>query len=178
MVRAQSKDELLAYSQNHWEKLWNLIDELDERTKNAHFKFNLAEKKEKHWARDKNIRDVIAHLYEWHLLLLNFVEKNSKGERIPFLPHPYNWKNYGEMNDQFQIKHQNTSLTDLKKEIFQTHQQLMTLIKSFSNEELYTKKYFNWTGTTSLGQYFQSSLSSHYDWAFKKIKEHKKTSIA
>ena len=48
MVRAQSKDELLAYSQNHWEKLWNLIDELDERTKNAHFKFNLAEKKEKH----------------------------------------------------------------------------------------------------------------------------------
>jgi len=54
----------------------------------------------------------------------------------------------------------------------------LTLIKSFSNEELYTKKYFNWTGTTSLGQYFQSSLSSHYDWAFKKIKEHKKTSIA
>lgn len=178
MVRAQSKDELLAYSQNHWEKLWNLIDELDERTKNAHFKFNLAEKKEKHWARDKNIRDVIAHLYEWHLLLLNFVEKNSKGERISFLPHPYNWKNYGKMNDQFQIKHQNTSLTDLKKEIFQTHQRLMTLIKSFSNEELYTKKYFNWTGTTSLGRYFQSSLSSHYDWAFKKIKEHKKTSIA
>lgn len=84
MVRAQSKDELLAYSQNHWEKLWNLIDELDERTKNAHFKFNLAEKKEKHWARDKNIRDVIAHLYEWHLLLLNFVEKNSKEKESLF----------------------------------------------------------------------------------------------
>lgn len=178
MVRAQSKEELITYSQNHWENLWNLIDGLDDETKNAHFEFNLAEKKEKHWARDKNIRDIIAHLYEWHLLLLNFVEKNIKGESIPFLPLPYNWKNYSEMNDQFQIKNQNTSLTDLKNEIFQTHQQLMMLIKSFSNEELYTKKYFNWTGTTSLGQYFQSSLSSHYDWAFKKIKVHKKTSIA
>ena len=49
-------------------------------------------------------------------------------------------------------------------------------ISNFSNKELFTKKYFDWTGSTSLGQYFQSSMSSHYEWAYKKIKLHKKTS--
>ena len=42
----------------------------------------------------------------------------------------------------------------------------------YSNEELFTKKYFNWTGTTDLGSYFVSTTSSHYDWAIKKIKSH------
>ena len=46
------------------------------------------------------------------------------------------------------------------------------LAERYSNEELFTKKYFNWTGTTDLGSYFVSTTSSHYDWAIKKIKSH------
>ena len=41
---------------------------------------------------------------------------------------------------------------------------------------LFTKKYYNWMGTTDLGAYFVSTCSSHYEWAIKKIKAHcKKT---
>ena len=46
---------------------------------NASF-FNLsgdAGKKEAHWGRDKNVRDVLIHLYEWHQLLIKFVEHNT-----------------------------------------------------------------------------------------------------
>lgn len=39
----------------------------------------------------------------------------------------------------------------------------------FSNRELFTNKYFKWTGTTSLGSYCVSAISSHYDWPVKKI---------
>ena len=53
-----------------------------------------------------------------------------------------------------------------------THQKAIALAETFSNEELFTKKYFPWTGTTDLGSYFVSSTSSHYDWAIKKIKLH------
>jgi hypothetical protein len=42
----------------------------------------------------------------------------------------------------------------------------------FSNEELFTKQHFHWTGTTTLGSYCISALSSHYDWATKKIRAH------
>ena len=93
MVKATNKSELISYSQKNWEKLWKLIDDMDEETKNGTFRFNSEGKKEQHWSRDKNIRDVLAHLYEWHKLLLNFVMKNRQGEHISFLPIPYSWKN-------------------------------------------------------------------------------------
>lgn len=34
--------------------------------------------KETHWIRDKNLRDVLVHLYEWHQLLLNLVELRKR----------------------------------------------------------------------------------------------------
>ncbi|GHS99751.1 hypothetical protein FACS189421_10780 [Bacteroidia bacterium] len=56
----------------------------------------------------------------------------------------------------------------------ESHSEVVNLIETFSNEELFTKKYFPWTGTTNLGSYCVSATSSHYDWAMKKIKMHMK----
>jgi len=56
--------------------------------------------------RDKCVQDVLAHLYEWHLLLINFIQKNLNGERTAFLPQPYNWKTYPQMNVQIWRNHQ------------------------------------------------------------------------
>ena len=55
-----------------------------------------------------------------------------------------------------------------------SHVEVMRLIDTFTNEQLFTRKFFDWTGTTSLGSYCFSATSSHYDWAMKKIKKHKK----
>ena len=55
-----------------------------------------------------------------------------------------------------------------------SHVEVMCLIDTFTNEQLFTSKFFDWTGTTSLGSYCVSATSSHYDWAMKKIKKHKK----
>ena len=43
------------------------------------------------------------------------------------------------------------------------------LIKRHNDEELFVKKRYAWTGTTTLGSYFISATSSHYDWALKLI---------
>ncbi|WP_254259881.1 ClbS/DfsB family four-helix bundle protein [Listeria fleischmannii] len=64
-------------------------------------------KKKAHWKRDKNIRDVLIHLYEWQQLLLKWVEANVEGERKPFLKEGYNWKTYGAMNQLFLGKNTN-----------------------------------------------------------------------
>ena len=64
----------------------------------------------------------------------------------------------------------------LKKMLAESHRKVMEMAADFTNEELFTKKYYNWTGTTDLGAYFVSICSSHYEWAIKKIKAHcKKT---
>ena len=174
MARARNKDDLLKFSQENYAKLLELIANMTEAQLNTPFDFSADKsKKEAHWARDKNVRDVLIHLYEWHCLLLKFVENNANGKSvIPFLPAEYSWKTYGAMNVMFWTRHQNTPLESAKTLLAQSHKKVMELAEKYTNEELFTKKYFDWTGTTDLGSYFVSATSSHYDWAIKKIKAH------
>jgi len=176
MARATTKDELINAANEQFEKMWKLIDSMTENEQNAVFNFGEDfNKTEAHWDRDKNLRDVLVHLYEWHQLLLNWVAANQNGEAKPFLPEPYNWKTYGMMNAEFWSRHQSTTYADAKKLLNDSHKNALDLMKPLSGEALFTKKYFPWTGTTSLGSYCVSATSSHYDWAIKKIKLHIKT---
>ena len=42
------------------------------------------------------------------------------------------------------------------------------------NEELFSKGTYKWVGGSTLGSYFVSTTSSHYDWAIKKLKAHQR----
>ena len=110
MPRPKTKEDLLLAAKENFEKLHTLISKMSDEELNTPFDFSRDEKKkEAHWRRDKNVRDVLIHLYEWHQLLLNWVHSNQKGQEQPFLPAPYNWKTYGELNLEFWKKHQKTS---------------------------------------------------------------------
>lgn len=175
MSRPTSKKDLLTAATANYEKLEALISGLTEQELSSPFDFCGDEKKkEAHWKRDKNLRDVLIHLYEWHQLLLNWVRANQNGEGRPFLPEPYNWRTYGSLNMEFWKKHQNTSLDDAKTMFQKSHNEVMKLAELFSNEELFSKGMYPWTGGNALGSYFVSTTSSHYDWAIKKLKAHKK----
>ncbi|NLO84139.1 MAG: ClbS/DfsB family four-helix bundle protein [Clostridiales bacterium] len=178
MSRATTKPDLLEAANEQYIKLWNLIDSLSEEEQNATFNFDddfLQKQKEAHWARDKNLRDVLIHLHEWHQLLLNWVSSNQKGEAKPFIPAPYNWKSYGQMNVEFWKNHQSTRYTNAKEMVKESHTSIIKLIETFSNDELFRKNSFSWTGASTLGSYCVSATSSHYDWAMKKIKKHIKS---
>jgi len=174
MSRATTKTDLVIAANAQFDKLWKLIDAMSDEQQNAAFGSDMATAgKEAHWSRDKNMRDVLVHLYEWHQLLLNWINTNCNGKDVkPFLPEPYNWKTYPAMNVEFWKKHQNTPLADAKKMLKKSHKDVMALIETFSNEELFAKKSFAWTGTSTLGAYCVSVTSSHCDWAIKKMKKH------
>ena len=174
MPRPTTKPDLIKTANEQFEKMYKLIDSMTEDEQNAAFNFgDDTDKKEAHWKRDKNLRDVLVHLYEWHQLLLNWVKANQNGEEKPFLPEPYNWKTYGVMNvEVIWKKHQNTPYLKSKEMLKESHAKVIKLIETFSNDELFAKKHFSWTGGTNLGSYCISTTSSHYDWAMKKIKMH------
>ena len=175
MPRATNKAELIASASAQWDKLWGLIDSLDEDAQNADFAFSedfLQSQKEAHWRRDKNLRDVLVHLFEWHQLLLEWTRANRNGEDRPFLPPPYSWKTYGDMNVGFWEKHQATPLAQAKEMLCDSHAEALGMIDSFTDEELFEKKHFSWTGTSNVGSYCISATSSHYDWAIKKVKQY------
>ena len=176
MQRPTTKTELIAAADDQWEKMWKLMDSLPEGAASISFNFGDDPKlKEAHCKRDKNMRDVLIHLYEWHRLLLDWTSANFGGEAKPFLPEPYTWKTYGDMNEEFWRRHQSTSFDRAALMLRESHDSVMTLIGSLSNEELFEKKRFPWTGTTNIGSYCISATASHYDWAMKKMKQYLKS---
>ncbi len=177
MARPQTRDDLLEAAGSNYTQLQDFIKSLTEQELVAPFDFSKdVKRKEVHWKRDKNLRDILIHLYEWHQLLLTWVQSNigNPEEVKPFLPAPYNWRNYGEMNLAFTQKHQTTSLPRAKELLQDSHKKVMTLIESFTNEELFSKGMYLWVGTTTLGSYCVSATASHYDWALKKLKAHRR----
>ena len=171
MARPTTKEELINTGNEKFHKMWELINSLTDEEQRGTFEF---EGKEAHWERDKNMRDVLIHLYEWHQLFLNWVAANQAGKEKPFLREPYNWKTYGDMNVEIWKEHQNTPYDESVKMLKSSHEKVMDLVDKFSDEELFVKGAFPWTGGSTLGSYGVSVTSSHYDWAMKKIKRYKK----
>lgn len=175
MPRPRNKEDLLRAAEENFAKLNQLIESMSEEEMSMPFDFSKDEKKkEAHWKRDKNVRDVLAHLYEWHQLMIRFVDDNTSGKNVKFLPQIYTWRTIAPMNQRFWEKHQNTGLEDARKMLAVSHGEVMERIQLFSNEELFLSKAFPAVGGSNLGSYFVSSTSSHYDWAMKKIKAHQK----
>ena len=78
------------------------------------------------------------------------------------------------MGSEMCIRDRSTSLEDAKIMFQQSHNEVMKLAETFSNEELFSKGVYKWVGGSTLGSYFVSATASHYDWAMKKLKAHRK----
>lgn len=172
MGRATTKKDLIESANTQYQKLVVLLNTICIEDTSKEFTFNVDGKKEAHWKRDKNIRDVLAHLYEWHQLILNWANANVNGNNQSFLPNPYNWKTYGDMNVSFWKKHQFTSYDEALDLFEKSHKDVMLMIDKFTNDDLFAKGYLKWTGGSTLGSYCVSATVSHYEWAFKKVRMH------
>lgn len=170
--RANTKKDLIESASKQYGKLIDMLNSISKKAIDKPFSFNIDGRKEAHWKRDNNLRDVIVHLYEWHQLLLDWVKSNMNDGNQPFLPAPYNWKTYGDLNIEFWKKHQNTSYNQALNLIVHSHEDVMKMIGDVSSDELFAKGRFKWTGGSTLGAYCVSATASHYEWAIKKIKMH------
>lgn len=176
MSRPTTKEDLLIAANTNYDKLMKMINSIPLESRKKNFTFNITEKeKEAHWTRDKNIKDVLIHLYEWHNLLINWFKDNINGTDRQFLKVGYNWKTYGAMNMDFFNDHKNTSYEEAVTLFDKSHKEVISIILSQTNEQLFSKGIYSWTGGSTLGQYCISVTSSHYDWAMKKIKKHIQT---
>lgn len=175
MSRPINKQQLILAATANYDKLMVFIKSMNEKELNTPFDFSADEKKkEAHWKRDKNLRDVIMHLARWQDLLLAWVESNICGHTIRFLLPGYTWKTYGDMNNLFWKECQHMTTDDAMSRLQDSHRRVLDLVENFTDEELFAKAHYSWTGTTSLGSYFISTTSAHYDWALKKLKAHRK----
>ena len=162
MPRPVNKTELLAASQLQFEALISYIDQLSSKDKIVEFPAGTL---------NRNIRDVLGHLHHWHLMMMDWYNSGMAGKK-PIIPAPgFTWKDTPALNLQIRDRYQTSRLEDVQQWLIQSHQQIQAIITNHSQEELFEKKKYGWTGSTSLGAYLVSATSSHYDWGLKLIKK-------
>lgn len=165
MPRPKTKEELLNLSQKNFQKLNDFIDSFSAAEQAAEFPEGTM---------NRNIRDVLAHLHHWHLMMLKWYEVGMQGTKPDMPAKGYTWKTTPDLNRWIWEKYRNEDLGEIRQLLQESFDSLQKVIEKHSNEELFTKKRYKWTGSTSLGSYLVSATSSHYDWAFKLIKKAKK----
>ncbi|HBX66240.1 MAG TPA: hypothetical protein DEG32_08795 [Balneolaceae bacterium] len=165
MPRPKSKQELEELSNENFSRLLGYISTLSEEERNQEFPPGTL---------NRNIRDILAHLHEWHLMMLNWYEIGMSGKKPEMPAKGYTWKMTSELNHEIQKKFSSTPLTEVESLLRTSFSNLQSIINKHTNEELFDKERYSWTGSTSLGAYLISSTSSHCDWALKLIKKCRK----
>lgn len=163
MARPQTKETLLEAATVNFNKLNEFIDSLSEEERNAPFVLE---------DRDRNLRDVLCHLIEWHKMMIRWYQIGVIENGMPDIPAKgFTWKTTPELNYKIWEAYQNTSLEDELTEIQNTHAEVVSRIHNHTQESLFDRKVYPFTKTTTLGAYFISATSSHYDWALKKLRK-------
>jgi hypothetical protein len=165
MPRPTSKKELVELAGLNFSKLLEFIDALPGAVKNGTYELN---------ERDKTVADVLCHLHEWHLMMGNWYKVGMSGKKPAIPAEDVTWQNLPVLNHRIYEKYKGTELKTAVDLFKKSHKNIMALIDKHNDDELFSKKKYPWTGTTSLGSYFISSTSSHYDWGLKTIKPLKK----
>lgn len=166
MPRPTTKVELVSASTDKYVQLDTILDALSPSQRNALFPFD---------HRDRNIRDVISHLLEWQVMMLMWYETGMAGGEPDMPATGYTWKETPELNMVIWTRYQETSLTAVRRKLAVSHAALLELVSAHSDEELFTRRRYSWTGTTSLASYFTSAMSSHYDWAIRLVRRFTRT---
>jgi hypothetical protein len=168
MPRPTSKEELLQLGDANIQKLLVFIEQLPKELQVTVF-----ENQELN-DRDKTIADVICHLHEWHNMMMNWYTVGMSGKKPAIPAEGITWQTLPILNRRIYEQYEGTELQSAIQLLKNSHQKMKEIIHRHSDEELFEKKRYPWTGTTSLGAYVISATSSHYDWALKTIKPIKK----
>jgi hypothetical protein len=158
-MTTSEKEVLLMNSGKNFNRLLEIIESVPSRKRGLSIETE---------ERDKNFRDVVMHLYEWHAMLERWYREGMNGD-TPFMPAPgYKWRNIGLLNIRTWENYQEVTLNQAMKKLKLSHERVMELIRSHTNEEIMTKKHYKWTKTSNLYSYFAANTTDHYIWGIKK----------
>ena len=159
-----NKRELVELAELNFKNLLEFINKLPDKIKNGIYNNNELND------RDKTISDVICHLHEWHLMRENWYNVGMSGKKPSTPVLSYSLKTLPVLNHKIWEKYKGTELKKAITLFKKSHKDIMALIEKHNDDELFTKKKYEFTGTTSLGAYFFYNTADHYAWALKTIK--------
>lgn len=119
-----------------------------------------------------SINNLVAYLVGWGQLVLKWNNRKDKGLEVHFPETGFKWNELGLLAQKFYKDYENDDFKTLTTKLDNTTKQILTLIESKTNKELYeTAWYDKWT----LGKMIQLNTSSPFKNAKDRIRKWKKT---
>lgn len=119
-----------------------------------------------------SINDLFAYLVGWGQLVLKWNDKKSKGLSVDFPETGFKWNELGQLAQKFYKDYETDDFKTLNKKLDKTTNDILKLIESKTNEELYEMAWYDkWT----LGKMIQLNTSSPFKNAKDRIRKWKKT---
>lgn len=118
-----------------------------------------------------SINNLLAYLIGWGALVLKWNQKKDNNESVDFPETGYKWNELGRLAQKFYEDYQADDFTTLKQNLDIHVDQILSLIATKSNQELYE---INWYENWTLGRMIQFNTSSPYANATGRIRKWKK----
>ena len=122
-----------------------------------------------------SVKDLLAHLDAWHELVLAWERAGRAGEPVAIPAPGLTWAQLPALNDQIWQRTRNDAWDDVITRLHASHAAIRAVVSDYSEEDLFSKRRFAWTGSTSVGSYAVSATTSHYDWARTLIRRFART---
>lgn len=117
-----------------------------------------------------SIKDILAHLAAWSDLAMGWYRAQERGEVVQAPAPGYKWNETPALNQKIYEENRDMSLGDVRAWLERSHEEMMRLIGSLSDEELWTPELCSWS-SSPMGQSFVSATASHYEWARSEIRK-------
>ncbi len=116
-------------------------------------------------------KDFVAHLAEWERLLFGWYESGLRGEKPELPAKGYTWRTMDDLNAAIFQRFKAEPAAALLATWRETSDRLIELAESLPEAELFEKKHFAWTGSTSMALYVDECGPNHYRWARTEIEK-------
>ncbi|MBN1309961.1 MAG: ClbS/DfsB family four-helix bundle protein [Anaerolineae bacterium] len=154
MPRPTSKTELLADCRQEFDALEKFVETLP-----------AAQLTEPGAIGDWSVKDVLAHLYEWHQMFFRWYETSLRGETPAVPAEGYKWNELPALNQAIYEHYRDYLLDDVVSSLRASHQKTVGLIEELDEEILFKRGLYPWMNKNYLAAYLASNTGSHYRWA-------------
>ena len=109
-----------------------------------------------------SVKDFLAHRTEWGRMMIRWLHEAREG-RTPAVPtERFKWNQLKELNAEIHDRFELMPLDQVEREFDSVHDRLLRLVRSTTEDELFTKQYYTFTGSSDLVTYLNSATASHY----------------
>ena len=117
-----------------------------------------------------SVKDILAHLADWEQRFIGWHQAGLRGE-MPEIPAPgMTWRDLPKLNQLIYEKYQHEPLAEVLQLYRNSHLEMLGLIESMTEAEIFEAGNYSWTGKTPLLNWIAANTSEHYAWARRNIR--------